>query len=154
MALPVDAAEYVKRAGLPGPVFNHLNLGGYLIGALPRRCSLTASGGCGEEFYNAIGAFRLAGKPRARRREVRLSVDHPALHDRAAPDAAEFPPTRAGVWRMWTIWLWSLCGKARRQAMVDRSTVERPAPAAPDLSALSGLGGRSALRLLSVGCRG
>ncbi|MFN0152072.1 MAG: tetratricopeptide repeat protein [bacterium] len=32
--LPIAAAEFVKRAGIQGPVLNHLNFGGYLMWAL------------------------------------------------------------------------------------------------------------------------
>jgi len=35
IALPIDAARFAVDAGLGGPVFNHLNFGGYLMWALP-----------------------------------------------------------------------------------------------------------------------
>jgi hypothetical protein len=35
LKLPTDAASYVDRVGLRGPMMNHLNFGGYLIWALP-----------------------------------------------------------------------------------------------------------------------
>lgn len=36
LALPVDAADHARRAGIPPRVLNHLNFGGYLMWALPQ----------------------------------------------------------------------------------------------------------------------
>src|SRR5207249_323309 len=35
LELPIDAVRYADRAGLHGPVLNHLNFGGYLMWARP-----------------------------------------------------------------------------------------------------------------------
>ena len=50
--LPFDAADYVKRAGLNGPMFNHLNFGGALMWALPQRVFIDGRlEMTGEDFY-------------------------------------------------------------------------------------------------------
>lgn len=59
--LPIAAAEFVKRAGIDGPVLNHLNFGGYLMWAL--RAPVFIDGRLevmGERFYaeyqNVLGS--------------------------------------------------------------------------------------------------
>jgi tetratricopeptide (TPR) repeat protein len=50
--LPVDAAAYAKQVGLSGPMLNHLNLGGYLMWALPDPVFIDGRlEVVGEEFY-------------------------------------------------------------------------------------------------------
>jgi tetratricopeptide (TPR) repeat protein len=53
LELPIDAVRHADRAGLRGPVLNHLNFGGYLMWA--RRDPVFIDGRLevvGEEFYN------------------------------------------------------------------------------------------------------
>jgi len=50
--LPIGAAEYAVRAGLDGPVLNHLNYGGYLMWARPQPVFIDGRlEVVGEEFY-------------------------------------------------------------------------------------------------------
>jgi len=50
--LPIGAAEYAARAGLDGPMLNHLNFGGYLMWARPRPVFIDGRlEVVGEEFY-------------------------------------------------------------------------------------------------------
>jgi len=50
--LPIEAARYAKEAGLRGPLFNALSLGGYLMWALPEPVFIDGRlEVVGEEFY-------------------------------------------------------------------------------------------------------
>ncbi len=52
LALPIEAARYVRRAGVDGPVLNHLNFGGWLMWALPGPVFIDGRlEVMGEEFY-------------------------------------------------------------------------------------------------------
>ena len=56
--LPVKAAEYVKRAGLQGPMLNHFNFGGYLMWTLPQRVFMDGRNEmAGEAFFNQCRAI-------------------------------------------------------------------------------------------------
>ena len=51
--LPVDAAQYAKRAGLRGTMLNHLRYGGYLMWALPNKVFIDGRlEVVGEKFYS------------------------------------------------------------------------------------------------------
>jgi tetratricopeptide (TPR) repeat protein len=53
LSIPVDAVEYARRAGLRGPVLNHLNLGGWLMWAHPDPVFIDGRlEVMGEKFYN------------------------------------------------------------------------------------------------------
>ena len=143
MALPVDAAEYVKRAGLPGPVFNHLNLGGYLIWALPQKVFIDGRlEVVGEEFYNSYREL-FASPDNLEHAAVKYGFQwiilpyttEPLLMQQISAD----PRWRLAYVDPLAVIFVREGPDAKR--WVDRSTVERSAPAAPDLSALSGLGG-------------
>jgi hypothetical protein len=52
LAVPVDAASYINRVGLRGPMLNHLNLGGYLMWAQSARVFIDGRlEVVGEELY-------------------------------------------------------------------------------------------------------
>jgi tetratricopeptide (TPR) repeat protein len=53
LSIPIDAVDHAKRAGLRGPVLNHLNLGGWLMWAHPDPVFIDGRlEVMGERFYN------------------------------------------------------------------------------------------------------
>ena len=141
--LPVDAAQYVKRTGLPGRMLNDFCFGGYLMWALPQpvfaddRLELA-----GEEFYKGFQEI-FSSSEALERAAARYGIQWIILPHTQEP---------AAVARLSTDPRWRLAYLDRVAVIfiregsnapgwVDRDSVERLAPQTPDLTGLPGLGG-------------
>jgi tetratricopeptide (TPR) repeat protein len=145
LTLPIDAAAYAERTGLPGRVLNHLNFGAWLMWALPDPVFIDGRlEVMGEAFYE----------------EYRRALDSPAgLEDavrRYGVGWIIFPYqlrpdllgglSRRRAWRL--VYVDHLAvifvrAGAGTEALVDESVrrVERPADPAVEIASLPGLGG-------------
>jgi len=143
LMLPVAAADYVKKSGLPGPMLNHLNFGGYLMWALPQRVFIDGRlEVVGEEFYNRYqqifsseeGLERLVEEYNIRWIILPYAAD-PLLLTRLSGDSR---------WRL--SYVDALAAAFVRegpsaQRWVDRASVDRKPPSAAEAGGLPGLGG-------------
>ena len=141
--LPVEAAAYVKRMGLPGPMFNHLTFGGYLMWALPQKVFIDGRlEMTGETFYTEYDRILHAPEalePAVERYGFRWIIlpymDEPELLERLSHDSH------------WALaYVDAVAAVFARQGpdaarWVDQASGGRSAPVAPEVRALPGLGG-------------
>jgi tetratricopeptide (TPR) repeat protein len=155
LAVPVDAASYINRVGLRGPMLNHLNLGGYLMWAQSARVFIDGRlEVVGEELYERYREVTSSAE------DLKRATDHYGFQFAVFPYAVS--PRFLGQLSLDPSWRLAYVdalvtvfvrndGEGERK--VDRVSVERRPPAAVGTRALPGLGGpprRSAiLRWLS-----
>ena len=141
--LPVDAAAYVKRAGLRGPMFNHFNFGAYLMWALPQKVFIDGRNEMmGEEFFTYYQKI-LSSQEDMEQAARRYGFQWIILPYEFAPDVLA-RLSADGRWRLaYVDWLAAVFVREGPDApgWVDRTSVERRAPEAPETAALPGLGG-------------
>jgi hypothetical protein len=139
LSLPVDAAEFVARTGLRGPMLNHLNFGGYLMWALREPVFIDGRlEVVGEEFYGRYRAILESAEAMERavdRWGIRFAIfpyaTNPRLLGRLSGDAS---------WRL--AYADPLAAIFVRADGPAASVPEvPPPPPAPPLDALPGLGG-------------
>ncbi|MBI5762730.1 MAG: tetratricopeptide repeat protein [Planctomycetes bacterium] len=144
---PVDAAEFMKRVKLPGPMFNHLNYGGYLMWAQPEPVFIDGRlEVIGESFYleylkilNDAGEFAAATKKYGFRSVILPHAIAPTLLISLMNNTA---------WRLaYVDHLAAIFVKSDADAMrfVDPglATILGERPEAPTFADLPGLGGRA-----------
>lgn len=144
---PVDAAEFMKRVKLPGPLFNHLNYGGYLMWAQPEPVFIDGRlEVVGESFYqeylkilNDAGEFAAATKKYGFRSVILPHAIAPTLLTSLMNNTA---------WRLvYVDHLAAIFAKSDAEAIriVDPvlATILGERPEAPAFASLPGLGGRA-----------
>ena len=141
--LPVDAAEYVKRAGLPGPMFNHLNFGGYLMWAVPQQVFIDGRlEVTGEDFFKTYQQILSSPEVLERAAEkygFQWIILPYAVEPMVLAQISENPHWRlAYVDALAVIFFREGPGADR---WTDRASIERPVPKAAELKSLPGLGG-------------
>jgi hypothetical protein len=141
---PISAASHAERAGLDGPVLNHLNFGGYLMWARSRPVFIDGRlEVIGEDFYATYRGI-MEDEPRLEAAVSRYGIDWTVFPYRIAPRLLG----RLSRDPRWTLsWVDPLAvvfvRSGRPEARdADPALVEmlRP-PALPSVASLPGLGG-------------
>ncbi len=141
LALPIEAAEYAKRAKPPGRMLNHLNFGGWLLWATDEPVFIDGRlEVMGEKFYEQYRSAldSPAGLEAAVRR---WGIGWIVFPYRLRPDLLG-GLSRVADWELVHVDLLAAVFAARGSAPVDESVGRlAAAPAAVDLASLPGLGG-------------
>jgi len=143
LALPLDAADYLKGAGIKGAMLNHLNFGGALMWAQPERVFIDGRlEVVGEDFYRSY--LEMMSSTEALEAAVsRYGIGYVILPYAVAPRFAG----QLSVDPRWRLsYVDPLAVVYVRQGpdaekWVDRTSVDRQASAALGVDALPGLGG-------------
>lgn len=141
--VPVEAAQYLDRAGLRGPMLNHLNFGGYLMWARPEPVFIDGRlEVVGEEFYKRYQ--EMLASPEA----LEAAVSRHGFQSIIFPYAVA--PRLLGQlsadqrWRLAHVdplaVVFVRTGPETAPA-IDLSSVMKQAPDSPQMGALPGLGG-------------